>query len=362
MKQRGFFDEADRLAKLTKLGDALERLNKYIDWEIFRPILKEAMKKEPVKGPGGRPPYDSVLMFKTLILQKLYNISDDQAEYQINDRLSFMRFLGITLCNDVPDAKTIWLFREQLKEGDTAKKLFDLFEQKLEGEKIITHSGSIVDATFVDVPRQRNTREENKSIKEGDLPEAWEADEKMKSGEVAATKDEKAKWQKVAQKDVDARWAKKNNETHYGYKSHDKADADSKMIVDYVVTDAVVHDSKVIVDLLDEKDKVVYADSAYVGEELEKSIQEKVPDAEYKPIERAYRNKPLTEEQKAENKERSRIRVRVEHIFGYMTNSMNGIFVRSIGKARAACTIGLMNLTYNLSRYVCIKKMAAARV
>jgi IS5 family transposase len=129
-----------------------------------------------------------------------------------------MRFLGIALCSDVPDAKTIWCFRDKLKQKAAAKKLFDLFEAKLENENTITRSGSIVDATFVDAPRQRNTREENKTIKEGNIPEAWKVDKKMKSGEVAATKEEKAKWHKNEQKDVDARWAKKNAETHYGYK------------------------------------------------------------------------------------------------------------------------------------------------
>ena len=86
MKQRGLFDEADRLQEISKLGDPLEKLNTVIDWNIFKPILKKAMQKE-AKGPGGRPPYDYVMMFKILILQRFYNISDAQTEYQIKDRL-----------------------------------------------------------------------------------------------------------------------------------------------------------------------------------------------------------------------------------------------------------------------------------
>ncbi|WP_253730172.1 transposase [Treponema sp. OMZ 790] len=113
MKQKGLFDEEDRLRVLSKLGDSLEKLNEKINWEIFRPLLKKALTKEP-KGLGGRPAYDYVMMFKIIILQKLYNISDDQTEYQINDRLSFMRFLGLELKDKVPDAKTIWLFKEKL--------------------------------------------------------------------------------------------------------------------------------------------------------------------------------------------------------------------------------------------------------
>jgi len=105
MMQPGFFTEEIRLEKLSRLGDSLEKLN-IIDWEIFRPTLKEAFKKER-KGSGGRPPYDYLLLFKVLILQRLFNISDDQTEYQINDRMSFMRFLGLSLEDKVPDAKTI---------------------------------------------------------------------------------------------------------------------------------------------------------------------------------------------------------------------------------------------------------------
>jgi transposase len=113
MKHHVFFDEHDRLKELSKLGDPLELLNAYMDWEQFRGILNRASKKEP-RGPGGRPPFDYVMMFKILILQRLYNISDAQAEYQIKDRLTFIRFLGLALCDTIPDEKTIWEFREHL--------------------------------------------------------------------------------------------------------------------------------------------------------------------------------------------------------------------------------------------------------
>jgi transposase len=151
------------------MGDPLERLNLYIDWEQFREILTRTLRKEP-KGPGGRPPFDCVMMFKILILQRLYNISDAQAEYQIKDRLSFMRFLGLALCDTVPDEKTIWEYREHLVEAKIIDEVFNGFTRQLEEKKVITYSGSIIDATFVDVPRQRNSREENKTIKEGGIP------------------------------------------------------------------------------------------------------------------------------------------------------------------------------------------------
>ncbi len=340
MKQKGFFDEDDRLKELTRLGDPLEKLNKTISWNIFKPAITKALKKEP-KGPGGRPPYDYILMFKILILQRLYHISDAQAEYQIKDRLSFMRFLGISLSEDVPDDKTIWYFREQLVKSSLIESLFNRFLKELEKKNLITREGSIVDATFVDAPKQRNSKDENDAIKDGNIPEEWKKETQKN---------------KLAQKDVDARWTKKNDETHYGYKDHIKVDKDSKLIVGFTVTSANIHDSQELEKLIDKrKDKSLYADSAYKGEEIEKCLGKNI---ENNIIEKGYRNKPLTEQQKEMNKEKSRIRVRVEHVFGHMTNSFKGISIRSVGLKRAVFNIGLLNLTYNLCRYKFLEAQA----
>jgi len=338
MKQIGIFDEDKRQRKLSEMGDPLEKVTAAVEWEKFRPILNTVFQKEE-RGLGGRQPWDYLLMFKILLLQAWYNIADEMTEYLINDRLSFQRFLGLTLGEKVPDAKTIWLFRENLSKSGADKKVFTLFAQQMESQGVITRSGSIVDATFVDAPRQRNTREENKTIKEGKIPEEWEKAENA---------------HKLAQKDTDARWTKKNDETHYGYKDHVKVDKDSKLIVEYTVTDAAVHDSQEIVELIDEKDEEIYADSAYVGEELHQEIRRKNPEVEIRIHEKGYRNRPLTEEQKQNNRGKSKTRVRVEHVFGHMTNSMHGIFIRGI--RRAKCAITLKNLAYNLSRYAYLRR------
>lgn len=328
----GFFDQDIRLTKLSNLGDPLDKLNKGVDFEKFRCILEEKLTKL-AKGKGGRPAYDYVLMFKILILQRYYNLSDDQIEYQINDRLSFMRFLNLTIADDIPDSKTVWHFTERIKDLSLAKDLFDLFSRELDKLGLIVNEGKIVDASFVEAPRQRNGREKNLQIKAGKGDELW--------NDTPAKK---------AQKDIDARWTKKNNQNYYGYKNHTKVDAKSKLIDSYAVTDASVHDSQTIDDLLDEKDKgqEFYADSAYVGQEdiLEKhQVINKVH-------EKGYKNKPLTEVQKANNTEKSRIRVRVEHVFGFMENSMGSMYYRKIGIKRAQTIIGLMNLTYNIFRKI----------
>ena len=149
----------------------------------------------------------------------------------------------------------------------------------------------------------------------------------------------------------------KNKERHYGYKDHVKVDADSKIITGYSVTDASVHDSQALIGLIDEKDKVLYADSAYSGnpivEQLPKEIENQIH-------EKGYRNRPLSEEQKAKNRRKSGIRSRIEHVFGYMTGSMRGITVRSVGIARAKFNIGLTNLIYNLCRYEILSRLPVA--
>ena len=336
----GLFDDHFLMEKLTKLGDPLQRLNDYINWNIFKAPLDKSFNEEAKdRAKGGRPSFDKLLMFKALIIQSLYNLSDDQLEYQIVDRSSFKRFLGLKKSDKVPDSKTFWVFREQLIEKDVIMVLFKTFNEILDSAGVFANEGKMVDASFVEAPRQRNTREENKHIKQtGIAPEQWNETP-----------------HKLCQKDVDARWTKKNNVTFFGYKNHIKADTKTKLIEEFIVTDASVHDSQLIEGLLTENDKgqPLYADSAYTGEKQEDVYKNK------KVInmvhEKGYRGKPLTDEQKADNREKSRIRVRVEHVFGFVENSMNGSIVRTIGIVRAKAKIGMMNLTYNISRCVQLK-------
>lgn len=337
--QIGFWDESLRLEKLSELGDSLERLNNAINWEIFRPTLNGVFKKQ-AKGAGGRPPYDYLLLFKVLVLQRIYNLSDDQAEYQINDRMSFMRFLGLHLGDRVPDAKTIWLYRDTLTKANIIRELFNVFNKQLEEANLITRTGTIVDATFVEAPRQRNRKDERDDIKQGKIPEEWQKPENKN---------------KLRQKDVNATWTRKGGQTYYGYKDHIKADADSKLVIDYTVTTASTHDSQPMPGMINSKDNVIYADSAYWG----KVVAGKLPKDIINMIhERGTKVQPLTEEQRENNKKKSKVRCRIEHIFGFMTNSMHGITVRSIGIERAAFNIGLSNLIYNLCRFEFLNRPA----
>ncbi len=331
--QTSLFDLENRYASLSEAGDPLERLDAVIDWEIFRPIL-ERIDAKARKSAAGRKLTCRILMFKLLILQRLHNLSDERLQYQVTDRLSFMRFLGLELSGDVPDARTVWAFREALKEHRLVAPLFDRLNQALTDLGVELKSGQIIDATFVPVPIQRNGREDNALIKQDAVPVDW--------GKTPA---------KLAQKDIDARWTKKGGQNHYGYKNHINIDRDTKLVAAHACTPAHVHDSQVFDAVLrprDEGGKDVWADSAYRSDEQEQSLQDSRHESWIH--ERAYRNAPLTGAQEAANKAKSRVRARVEHVFGYQTNSMGGIFLRSIGAARAAVGVGLMNLTYNLAR------------
>lgn len=332
--KKSLFDEQESIEKLSKIGNPLEKISSVIDFEFFRSSLESKLLNTEKKNNAGAKPYDVVMMFKILILQRYFGLGDAQVEFQITDRLSFKKFLALETGDKVPDEKTVWLFRENLTNSGLVDVLFAQFIDFLGTKNLILNEGKMVDASFTVAPRQRNTKEENDKIKKGDVAELWND-----------------KPNKKKHKDTDARWTKKNGEKFFGYKNHAKVDTKSKIINKYLVTDASVHDSQALESLLDENDEGqdFYADSAYTGKNQEETIEK------YQLInkvhEKGYRGKPLTDEQKASNKEKSKIRARVEHVFGFMEQSMNGLSLKSVGIKRATGIIGLINLTYNLFRY-----------
>ena len=332
--KRGLFDAQEAIDLMSDMGNSLERLSKVVDFEMFRPLLEERLTPQIRKYRGGARPFDYVMMFKVVILQRLFGLSDRQVQYQIIDRLSFKEFLGLSSGDKVPDEKSVWAFREKLTQEGIVDDLFSMFHSYLQDCGLIVNKGKIVDASSSIAPRQRNTPEENKKIKAGEGDELWNDHPHKKK-----------------HKDIDARWTKKGGETYYGYKNHTKVDAKSKLIDDYSVTDASVHDSQALDTLLSESDvgQDFYADSAYTGEEQEQTIAKNKMNNLV--CEKGYRNRPLTDEQKASNREKSRIRARVEHVFGFMEQTMQGLKLHCVGIKRATGIIGLINLTYNLMRY-----------
>jgi IS5 family transposase len=331
MMTNGLFDWQTRFEQLEHGGDPLAKLNNLLNWEQFRQKL-QILRDFDRKSNAGRKPFDVVLMFKVLIIQSLYNLSDDQAEFQVRDRLSFMRFLGLSLGDIVPDSKTIWLFREQLNQAGLVQDLFEQFDGFLRQNGFAAQKGQIVDASIIAAPKQRNSRDENKQIKEGKIPADWGENKKR-------------------QKDTDARWTKKAAQNHYGYKNHIDIDVEHKMIRDYEVTPACVHDSRVFEQLLDENNssRDVWADSAYGCVEKRDALKKKGYRGHIQR--KGCRNKKLTERQRRGNYLRAKIRCRVEHIFGVQAKRAGSLLLRTVGLIRARCKIGLRNLAYNVDRY-----------
>lgn len=345
MGQFGFFDLGNRYAGLDKFGDPLVLLKRTIPWELFRSELKEAWRQpdKERKSNAGRKPWDEVLMFKVLVLQQLYNLSDDQIEYQIRDRLSFMRFLDLGVEDKVPDAKTVWLYRERLTQAGMVKALFDRFDIYLRDNGYLAMGGQIVDASIVPVPKQRNSREENEAIKASKPPKGWNN-----------------KPRKKRHKDVDARWTQKHGKSYFGYKNHINVDKRHKLIRDYEASCASMHDSQKLDDLIDADNTAsgFWGDSAYRSVEIEDKLEQKGCRSHIHH--KGKRGKPLSSRQIKTNKTRSKVRVRVEHVFGFQERSMGGKFIRTIGMMRAKTKIGMMNLVYNMNRLIQLETGAAA--
>ncbi len=345
MIQPGLFDMNNRLESLSKFGDPLEKLKEVVDFEVFRSEIEEGLGLSD-RSKGGHPPYDSVLIFKILVLQTLYNLSDDQTEYQIKDRLSFMRFLDLALCQNVPDAKTIWLYRERLAQKGLIEKLFSTFDQALKDRGYLAMSGQIVDASIISAPRQRMTKAEKETIKQGNIPEEW-----------------KEKPAKLAQKDRDARWVVKYSKArvkegekaidlatpYFGYKNHISMDNRYGFIRKFHTSDASRYDGKVLVKLLDKENTAsdVWGDTAYRSQENEELL------ASHGFVSKLHRKKPkgrpMPQQTLRANSKKSKVRCKVEHIFAVQKDKMD-FFIRTIGITRANVKIGFTNIVYNMKR------------
>jgi transposase, IS5 family len=327
---RKLFGEEERLDRLTQLKDPLIEIKARTDWKVFEKSLNRLFpeKKQEL---GGRPSYNKLLLFKILILQEYCGLSDKAVEFHISDRLSFMRFLDLTLDDTVPDSNTVWNFREELKKNNAIEQLFDAFVQSLRRSGIVVNKGSIIDATIVKAPIQRNSRSENDQIKKGDKPEDWSE-------------------KKSSHKDTDANWTAKHGKQYFGYKNHIKADMKSKIVTKCYTTQASTSDTKGFVPLLEDDDigKTMHMDSGYDYQSVKAVLE--AGRIKYKIQARPLNNKPLTEEQKNQNHKMASYRCRVEHVFGVMHTIFGPALIRTIGFERAKVKNLLRTLTYNIKR------------
>ena len=356
--QLGFFDVDDRLKRLSDLGDRLEAFRAAVDFELFRAELNVALGYSN-GSEGGRPRFDPVMMFKILVIQATNNLSDERAEFLINDRLSFMRFLGLGLAERIPDARTIWLFREKLTKAGAIKTLFERFDATLRQTGYIAMSGQIVDASLIAAPRQHNSENEKQAIKGGRIPKDW--------------KDKPAK---LRQKDRDARWTVKFTKAKprddgsmppvdlaiplFGYQNHVSIDRGFGFIRRWTATDAAAYEGRRLREgLLDKSNTAsgVWADTAYRSAANEAFL------IRNGFVSHIHRKKPkgriMPEATRRANNAKSTIRSRIEHVFAEQKERMD-LFIRTVGIARATTKIGLANLVYNIKRLIFLRRAVVA--
>ena len=329
---------------LDQRGDPWAQLDRLVDFEMFREMLEACWRPEEVEpAKGGRPPYDTVMMFKLILIGVKTGYSDEKLEYLALDSLTVQRFLGLKSGDNVPDHATIHRYRTKLDEN-AAHEVFDRFEEELANSGYQAKDGQMIDSTFMLTPVQRNTRDENKQLKEGETPPEWKEDK--------ATS-------KLRQKDTDAAWTQKRGKNFYGYKNHICADVKHKLIRGYIATPANHHDITVVDDLVngDQPGEPLYADAAYRSKEVESALSARNIRScvTYKRT----KDQPLTSEQQRENKARAKVRARVEHIFGSMETAIGGKRLRCIGIRRASVQIGLKNLLYNMDRFIYLKRVSS---
>jgi len=354
-RQVGMFDVEERLAGLSKKGDDLERLHAVVDFERFRAELERAVPRAD-RSKGGRPPFDHVLMFKVLILQTQNSLSDERTEFYLRDRLTWMRFLGLGLGDAVPDANTIWTFREGLTKAGAIERLFALFDRQLRAAGYLAMAGQLIDATIVSAPKQRTTRAEKQAIKEGRVPQDWQ--------------DKPAR---LRQKDRDARWTIKTTKAKpregktpmvdlaipaFGYQNQVSADRRHRLIRKWLVTDAAAHAGARLPDLLDPANTAagVWADTAYRSNKNEALLRRRMLTSHIHRKKPARR--PMPARTARANAKKSAVRAHIEHVFAEQKARM-GLFVRTIGIARATTKIGLANLVHNMRRLLWLQRQPA---
>lgn len=343
MKQRSaiktdlFADEHHR-RKIDSLGDPLIEIESHIDFAALAAEVDQVAPR-PVSTQGGRPPYPTETMVRILVLKRLYNLSDEQMEYQLLDRMSYKRFCGLANATNVPDRTTVWTFENRIGVSG-AKALFDGVSAQLLKKGFIARGGQIIDATLVPAPKRHNSRGEKELIKQGAMPTGW-------------------KPAKRRQKDIDATWTKKHGKSHFGYKLSINIDKKYKIIRRIETDTASTHDSQHFENVFDTTNtsRDVYADRGYPSEAREAWLK---ANGYHNQIQRkGKRNKALSECQQGRNKRIATRRARVEHVFGAM-EQMGGKLLRTIGQARANFAMTMMATCYNLKRLTYFKKAGIA--
>ena len=339
MKQRSaikndLFAAEHHRKKIDRLGDPLAEIESYIDFAALSAEV-DRIAPRPVSTQGGSPPFPTETMVRILVLKRLYNLSDEQMEYQLLDRMSYQRFCGLSQAVNIPDRTTIWVFENRIGTAG-AQALFDGVSAQLLKRGYIARGGQIIDATLVPAPKQHLGRKEKDLVQQHAMPTDWTP-------------------AKRRQKDIDATWTSKHGKSYFGYKLSINADQRYKVIRKIETDTASTHDSQHFDNVFDANNtsRDVYADRGYPSEAREAWLKNQ---GFRNQIQRkGKRNKPLSECQQRRNRRIAKTRVRVEHVFAAI-EQMGGKLLRTIGQARANFAMTMMAACYNLKRLVYLQR------
>jgi len=336
MIKSSLFAAEEREAKLNKLGDVFLDLEEHIDFKALACAVDKAAPR-PCRARGGRPPFPSELMVRVLVAQQIFNLSDEQMEYQLLDRLSFQRFVGLRQSSQIPDRTTIWIFKERLIKAAASGVIFEAVNDQLAQHGYVARGGQMIDASIVPVPIQHVSRDEKTQIKEHAMPSGWSPEKRR-------------------QKDVDATWTKKHGKSYFGFKLSASTDNRYKVIRKIKISTASAHDTLHLEDVLDPSNssRDIYADKGYADHQREQRL--KVSGWRPQIQRKAGKGKPISACQTRRNKRISRTRVRVEHPFASLAQ-MGGKCLRSIGLDRATLNLNWKAASYNMRR-ICYLKTA----
>jgi len=334
MLKTSLFAASEREEKLNKHGDVLQTLEGHVDFVAIALSVDKAAPRSGGKK-GGRPPFPTALMIRVLVVQQMFNLSDEQMEYQLLDRLSFQRFVGLRHSSQIPDRTTIWTFKERLIRAGASDCLFESVQAQLTTQGYVAREGHMVDASLVPVPIQRICSVEKKLLKEQAMPVGWSPSKRR-------------------QKDMDATWTKKHGKSYFGFKVTANVDNRYKLIRKIKVSTASSHDTNHLEDVLDVANTStdIYADKGYADKARETRLKEEGfrPQIQHK----AKRGKAISACQKKRNHRISKTRVRVEHPFAALAQ-MGGKLMRSIGLERAEFNINCKVAVYNMRRLSFLK-------
>ncbi len=327
-----------RRTKLDKLGDPLALLDRHIDFAALAAQV-DRVAPRPTSAQGGRPPYPTETMVRLLVVKRLHNLSDEQLEFQLLDRMSFQRFCGLSQSASIPDRTTVWTFENRIGAA-AAQAIFEGVQQQLDAHGYLARCGQIVDATIVPAPRQHFTREEKALVEQDAMPVDWTP-------------------AKRCQKDLDARWTKKHGQSHHGYKLTVNVDVRHKFIRKIQTSTASEHDSRHLESVLDRANTSadVYADRGYPSEKHDALL--KAGGYRNRIQRKGARNRPLSARQIQRNARIAQVRARVEHAFAGIAQ-MGGKLIRSIGQARADFAMTMMATCYNLKRFAHLQSVRNA--